>query len=68
VRIAGESMTFGPLGSTRMACPESVMNQETRYPAALQGAERYTVDGSALLVHTRAMPDPLRFTRAEPLP
>jgi heat shock protein HslJ len=66
VRITGESMVFGPLGSTRMACAEAVMNQEGRYLAALQEAERYTLDGSVLLVHTRAMPQPLRFTRATP--
>jgi putative lipoprotein len=66
VRISGDSMTFGPLGSTRMACAEAVMNQETRYLAALAGAERYSIEGSVLLVHARDLPKPLRFTRETP--
>jgi heat shock protein HslJ len=59
-------MTFGPLGSTRMACAEAVMNQESRYLAALAGAERYSIDGSVLLVHTKDLPKPLRFTKNTP--
>jgi heat shock protein HslJ len=34
--IAGSALRLGSLGSTRIACPEAVMNQETKYLSALQ--------------------------------
>jgi heat shock protein HslJ len=66
VEIAGESLTFGPLGSTKMACDEAVMTQEGRYLEALQHAERYAIQGSTLLIYPRGMNQPLRFTRKTP--
>lgn len=66
VELTGHSIAFGPLGSTRMACPEAVMNQEARYLKALQEAERYDFDGAFLLIHARGMDRPLRFTRHAP--
>ena len=39
--INGNSIKFSALGSTRMACPEEVMNQEAKYLEALQAAERF---------------------------
>jgi putative lipoprotein len=66
VEVTGQSIVFGQLGSTRMACPEAVMNQEAKYLKALQDAERYGFDGAFLLIHTRGMEQPLRFTRHTP--
>ncbi len=66
VEITGPAIAFGPLGSTRMACAEAVMNQESRYLKALQDAERYSVEGSVLLVYAKGMEQPLRFTRDQP--
>jgi putative lipoprotein len=63
VEISGASISFGPLGSTRMACMEAVMNQETKYLGALQGAERFRIDGTTLLVYARGLDRPLRFIR-----
>ena len=63
VEISGESIKFGQLGSTRMACPEAVMNQESRYFQALEAAERYTRNGDELLVYAQGFDKPLRFTR-----
>jgi heat shock protein HslJ len=40
-KIDGNAIQLGPLGSTRMACSEAVMNQETKYLNALQTAERF---------------------------
>jgi putative lipoprotein len=34
--VTGDRLTVSPLGATRMACPEAVMNQESRYFQALQ--------------------------------
>jgi putative lipoprotein len=61
VTIEGEKISFGPLGSTRMACAEAVSNQEAKYLEALQAAERFTVEGSTLSIHSRGMEAPLRF-------
>ena len=63
VDVTGESIAFRPLGSARMAWPEAVMNQESKYLKALQDAERYALDGPFLLIHARGMDRPLRFTR-----
>jgi heat shock protein HslJ len=49
-----------------MACAEAVMNQETKLLKALQSAERFAVDGSALSIHCAGMDKPLRFVRKEP--
>ncbi len=66
VEISGASIKISPLGSTRMACAEAAMNQEGKYLTALQDAERYTRDGSALLIYCKGLEQPLRFARKEP--
>jgi len=66
VVISGDSLSFGPLGSTRMSCAEAVGTQETTYLKALQDAQRFTLEGSLLLISSKGMDKPLRFTRKEP--
>ena len=44
----GDAISFGPIASTMMACEGQSMEQETVYFAALDGANRYAVDGDAL--------------------
>ena len=61
--IAGGTIKLGPLGSTRMSCPEAVMNQETKYLEALQGAERFEWKEPYLLIYCKGFEKPLRFTR-----
>ena len=39
-----DQLSIEPLASTFMACEEPVMTQETKYLAALQGAQRYEVN------------------------
>jgi heat shock protein HslJ len=63
VTIRGDSIAFGPLATTRKACPEAVMNQENRYLEALRGATRFEVNEPYLLLHG-SQPQPLRFVRA----
>jgi len=46
----GDTISFGPLASTMMACEPPVMEQETVYLAALDGATAYTVDGDTLTI------------------
>ncbi len=47
--IDGEEIRFGALGSTRMACPEAVMDQESRFFAALELVRRWRVEPTGLL-------------------
>jgi heat shock protein HslJ len=61
--IHGDAIKLGPLGSTRMACPEAVMNQETKYLEALQAAERFEWKDPYLLIYCKGLAKPLRFTR-----
>jgi heat shock protein HslJ len=66
--ISGNAIKLGPLASTRMACPEAVMNQETKYLAALQAAERFEWKAPYLLIYCTDLEKPLRFTRQSPKP
>jgi putative lipoprotein len=63
VEITGESIKFGQMGSTQMACVEALMNQEGRYLKALGAAERYALNGDQLLLYSKGFDKPLRFTR-----
>ena len=64
--INGESIKFSAMGSTRMACPEAVMNQEAKYLQALQVAERFEWKDPYLLIYCKGIEMPLRFTRTAP--
>src|SRR5882757_1947571 len=52
-QISGDAVRIGPLSSSRMACPEAVMNQEMRYINALQAAERFEWKDSYLLIYCK---------------
>ncbi len=45
---SGSSLTFGAIGSTRMACPEPIMQQENAYLAALGTVSSFTLEGDQL--------------------
>jgi putative lipoprotein len=66
VTITGAAIQFGLLGSTQMACSEPVAAQETKYFAALAGAERFEVEGATLRVYSKGVAAPLRFARTAP--
>jgi len=63
LQIKGTEIRLGPLESTRMACPEAAMNQETKYLADLQAAERYEWNSPYLLIYCKDLEKPMRFTR-----
>ncbi|WP_193370989.1 META domain-containing protein [Pelagibius marinus] len=50
VIIDGQAMSFGNLGSTRIACPEPVMVQEDRLLSALDGTRGYRLQDDNLLL------------------
>jgi heat shock protein HslJ len=45
---SGSSLTFGAIGSTKMACPDPTMQQENEYLAALGAVSSFTLDGDQL--------------------
>lgn len=50
--LEGNNLTFGELGSTRMACTEPVMAQENRFLAAMAAVETFILAGDELtLIH-----------------
>ena len=64
--LSGDSIKVGPLASTRMVCPEAVMNQETKYINALQAAEHFEWKSPYLLIYCKGLEKPLRFTHMTP--
>jgi heat shock protein HslJ len=64
--INGDAIKLGAMGSTRMACPEAIMNQESKYLEALQAAERFEWKDPYLLIYSKGFEKPLRFTRLSP--
>jgi heat shock protein HslJ len=64
-KISGDTIKLGPLVSTRMACPDMVMNQESKYLDARQAAERFEWKDSHLLIYCKNFEKPLRFTRMQ---
>jgi heat shock protein HslJ len=67
--ISGDTLKFGMLASTRMACADEAVNsQETQYLKALAAAKRFELQDSTLLIYEEGYDKPLRFTRAPATP
>ena len=66
VTLSGESISFGPLAATKMACADSINAQETQYFYALSTAQRFVLQGNSLQIYTSAMDRPLLFVRIAP--
>jgi heat shock protein HslJ len=47
----GDSISFGPAATTRMACEEPLMTQEQAFLAALASAVTWRIDGNVLDMH-----------------
>jgi heat shock protein HslJ len=60
---SGASLTIARLGATKKLCPPALMDQEARYLRALEGAERYAIEGTTLRVFSKGLDKPLRFVR-----
>ena len=66
VEITDNSLKFGPLASTRMACMDNgVSGQEDRYLKALGAANRYALENGKLLLYCEGYAKPLRFSRSD---
>ncbi len=42
--VAGDKIGFASLAATRMACPQAIMDQESKFLAALNDAKRWMID------------------------
>jgi len=49
-KISGNEISIGPIGSTRMACAESVMALEMAFFSALEGAKSFRRDKTKLVL------------------
>jgi heat shock protein HslJ len=47
-QISGESLTIGPLATTRMACAAEIMDQEQAYLKSLNATSAYRIVGTTL--------------------
>ena len=59
--IAGPSITFGPIASTRMACAPAVMTQERNFLDALATARAFHIEGGRLTLLDAAGTEAVRF-------
>lgn len=48
--IDGASLKFGPVGSTRMACPDLQLSLETEFLKALEKTDGWKIEGSVLFL------------------
>jgi putative lipoprotein len=60
---SGASLTIARLGATKKLCPPALMDQETKYLRALEGAERFAIEGTTLSVYSKGLDKPLRFVK-----
>lgn len=62
--VDGDSMTFGTIGSTLMACEGLVQDQETAYLTLLSQVDAYAVDGDTLTLRSGGA-DVITFVEAD---
>ena len=60
---SGAALTIARLGATKKMCAPALMDQESKYLRALEGAERFAVEGTTLSVYSKGLERPLRFVR-----
>jgi putative lipoprotein len=58
---SGSALKITRLGATKKMCPPAVMDQETKYLRALEGAQRFEIEGRTLRVYSTGLDRPLRF-------
>jgi heat shock protein HslJ len=60
-RIAGDTITIGPISATRMSCGDAIDAQESAYLGRLGKATRFEVDGTILKIYSGTESAPLQF-------
>ncbi len=64
--VDGDSLAFGPIATTMMACPPPADAVERAYVAALARVTGWRLDGDQLVLELGEDDEPLRFAPAEP--
>lgn len=60
--IAGDALTFGGIGTTRMACAPALMDQEQKFLGALAATRAFRFDGPYLKFYDAGGAELVRFT------
>ena len=60
--IAGDALTFGGIGTTRMACAPALMDQEQKFLGALAATRTFRFDGPYLSFYDAGSAELVRFT------
>ncbi|CAA9561636.1 hypothetical protein AVDCRST_MAG81-649 [uncultured Synechococcales cyanobacterium] len=64
-QVDGDRLTISALIATKRACiDQRAQEQESRYFSALEGAQRFSLEGSELLIYSKGLAKPLRFSRS----
>ena len=63
--LDGETLTLGPIASTRRACPPPQMQQETRFLAALEATRGFRIEDGRLILLDAAGTPVARLERQE---
>ncbi len=61
-KLKGENLKMSNIASTRKACFEAVANQESLFLNALERAYQIRIDGPYLLIYSKGLKQPLKFT------
>ncbi len=65
--VDGDSISIGPLGSTLMACPGPLMDQEFGFMTSFQSAATYEISGDTLTMSNADGEVVVTFVESEPL-
>jgi len=65
--VDGNSISIGPLGSTLMACPPPLMDQEFGFMTSFQSAATYEISGDTLTMSNSDDDVVVTFVESEPL-
>ena len=65
--VDGNSISIGPLGSTLMACPPPLMDQEFGFMTSFQSAATYEISGDTLTMSNADGEVVVTFIESEPL-
>lgn len=64
--LNGESIRFGQMALTKLACSPEASDQDYVYLKALGSAQSYSVKDKTLLIRVSSLKQPLRFVRTKP--
>ena len=64
-KVTGDALEFGPLGATRMACPDPIMDHETALFKVLEAAKRFKRNGAKLTLFDAGGAELMQFVQTD---